>query len=164
MTLTPSRFRRAMVTKMIVACVSVIAIAACGSSDSTTGPAGPTNANVAGSWNYSATNLTGGGVSCSVSGTVMTFTQAGATFSGTYSGGTLICGAPGVPNQTAPIGSGTIASGTVSINNVSFNFDTSDWQNTGAISGNTIAGTAVVRTTDGSTTTLLTGNFSATKR
>lgn len=125
---------------------------ACSGSDST----GPKNADVSGVWTYNATNLQGsGGVICNVFGTTLTLAQSGTTFSGTYSGGTFSCN-----NGSGAIGTGVVATGTVSGSNVTFNLDTSDWANTGVVSGTSMSGTAVVRI--GSTVT--TGSFSAVKR
>jgi len=159
------RFRLNTLGKIAAASVAVLAIVSCGGGgDASTGPPTPTNANIAGSWNYSASNLSGAGFTCNVNGTILNFTQSGATFTGTYSGGTLTCTAPGLPTFSEPLGNGIVATGTVNINNVSFDFDTSDWRNTGTVSGNSISGTAVVRISDGSTTYTLNGSFAATKR
>jgi hypothetical protein len=146
--------------KTAAASVAVLAIVSCGGGD----VSGPTNANIAGSWTYTMTNLAGGGLTCFSSGTTMTFSQSGATFTGTYSGGTLSCSAPGFGPVSQTIGNGTIATGTVNINSVSFDLDTSDWRNTGTVSGNSISGTVVVRFTSGSTSVILNGSFAAIKR
>lgn len=141
--------------KYALVLLAMILSVGCGS-DST----GPKNANVSGSWTYNATNLQGGGLSCNATGTSLTLTQAAATFSGTYAGGTLTCTGPG-GNASQQVGSGVVAGGTVSGSSVAFNFDTSDWANTGTISGATISGTVVVRLVSGSTSVILNGNFSA---
>jgi hypothetical protein len=131
-----------------------MALSAC--SDST----GPKNANISGSWTYNVSNLSGGGLSCNASGTTVTISQTGTTFTGTYSGGTLSCGTVG----NVSIGSGTVANGTVTNNSVTFNFDTQDWTNTGSVSGNSIAGTTTVRLVlTGGQTVVLSGNFSMVK-
>ena len=135
----------------------VALLSACSASDST----GPKNANVSGSWGYTATNLTGSGLSCSISNVTMTVNQTGTTFSGSYSSGTLNCGTLGGGNFTG----GTVVTGTVSGNGVSFNFDTQDWNNTGTISGTSMSGTATMRVVlTGGQPLILTGNFSAIKR
>lgn len=130
-----------------------------GCSDST----GPKTAAVAGVWAYSATNVQGSGATCNSTGTVLTLTQSGATFSGSYAGGTLTCTTPLGPVQQQ-IPTGVVANGTISGSSVSFNFDTSDWSNTGSISGTTMTGTLVVRVVFGATSAVLTGGFTATKQ
>ncbi len=126
---------------------------------------GPSMPSVAGSWTYSATNLSGSGVSCSVSGTSLVITQSSGTFTGSYNGGTLSCTGGGV-TSSSPVGSGTIVSGSVtSAGATSFDFDTQDWRNTGTLSGNSISGTVVVRIDLGAPTGVITlsGNFSAAR-
>jgi len=130
-----------------------------GCSDST----GPKLAAVAGVWAYSTTNVQGSGANCSSTGTILTLTQSGATFSGTYAGGTLTCTTPLGP-VVQQIPTGVVANGTVSESAVSFNFDTSDWTNTGSISGNTMTGTLVVHVTFSGVSAVLTGSFTATKQ
>jgi hypothetical protein len=130
-----------------------------GCSDST----GPKIAAVAGVWAYSTTNVQGSGANCSSTGTILTLTQSGATFSGTYAGGTLTCTTPLGP-VVQQITTGVVANGTVSESAVSFNLDTSDWTNTGSISGTTMTGTLVVRVVIGGTSAVLTGSFTATKQ
>ena len=133
-----------------------LTLAAVACSDST----GPKNANVSGSWTYSVSNLSGGGLSCNATGTAVTISQTGTTFTGSYSGGTLNCGSVG----SVGVGTGTVANGTVTNNAVTFNFDTQDWTNTGTVSGNSLAGTTTVRLVlTGGQTVVLTGNFSMVK-
>lgn len=144
--------------KRAILVVALFAIVGCGGGDT-----GPSTANISGTWSYAATNLVGGGITCSAAGTTLTLSQSGATFSGSYAGGTLTCSAPGVAPQSSPVGSGIVVSGNVGVTSVSFNFDTSDWSNTGTISGNSMSGTAHVIVTDGTNTLTLTGNFAAAR-
>ena len=150
-------------TRALFAALTCLFLASCGGGGADS-PAGPVNANVSGGWTYSATNLTGGGATCNASGVVLTINQSGSTFTGSYSGGTITCSAPGVPTESGDFGTGTVANGTIAINSVAFNFDTSDWANTGTVSGNSMSGTAVVRVSTGQSTYILTGNFGATRR
>ena len=120
---------------------------------------------VAGSWGYSATNLSGSGVSCSVTGTSMVITQSESTFTGTYTGGTFSCSGPG-GTLSSTIGSGTVVNGSVTDEGVvSFDLDTQDWRNTGSLSGNSISGTVTVRFDLGTPIGVVTlsGNFSAAR-
>ena len=136
---------------------------ACGGDDD--GLMGPSISSVAGSWTYNMTNLSGGGLSCSATGTSMIFTQSASTFTGTYNGGTLSCISGGV-TVSAPVGTGTVVNGSVTTAAaVSFDFDTQDWRNTGTLSGNSISGTVVVRIDLGAPTGIITlsGNFSAAR-
>ncbi len=127
---------------------------------------GPSVSSVAGAWGYSATRLSGAnGLSCNITGATLNLIQAGATFSGTYSGGSISCTGDGgfsYNPQTNLFGS--IVSGVVSGTNVSFNFDTSDFSNSGTLSGSSIAGTTVLLLVTGSSRVTLTGVFGAARR
>ena len=109
------------------------------------GPEIPTYPNVAGTWTYNASNLSGAGGSCNVTGLILTISQSGGTFSGSYSGGNTSC-VIGAQNYPAGPSSGTIVSGTVTEGGtISFDFDTADWRNSGTIVGSSASGTATVR-------------------
>lgn len=123
---------------------------------------GPKDADVSGAWTYNA-DVGSGGVSCMIRGRVLTFTQSGSTFSGTWNGGTIFCTLNGVTSG-GTAGNGVVAGGTVSINNVNFNFDTPDFSNTGVISGATISGTASAKVNATTGTVIATGAFSAVRR
>ena len=145
--------------KRTLALLTFAFVASFGCSDSS----GPKTAAVSGTWTYSASNVQGSGETCNSTGTTMTLTQSGSTFTGTYAGGTLTC--TGVfGSLTQQIGSGVVANGTVSGSSVSFNFDTTDWTNTGSMSGTTMTGSLVIRVTVGATSAVLTGTFSAAKQ
>ena len=136
---------------------------ACGGDDD--GLMGPSIPSVAGSWTYNMSNLSGGGLSCSTTGTSLVFNQSASTFTGTYSGGTLSCTGGG-GTASVPVGTGTVVNGSVTTAGaVSFDFDTQDWRNTGTLSGNSISGTVVVRIDLGAPTGVITlsGNFSAAR-
>ena len=111
-------------------------VGACGGGDST----GPSDANLAGVWTLSATNMSGQGVSCSLGPTPVTISQSGGTFTGTYGPGTVTCFAG---SQSASVDiQGTIVSGTVDVNAVQFDLDTQDVRHSGTVSGNSMSGTA----------------------
>jgi hypothetical protein len=103
------------------------------------------------------------GVSCLIRDRAVTFTQSGATFTGSWSGGTVFCTANGV-TQGGAASSGTVASGTISGNSVSFNFDTPDFANNGSISGSTVGGTTTLRIPFGTSSVLALGSFSLVHR
>ena len=132
-------------------------LAACGDD-----PAEPSIPDVAGNWNYAATSLTGGGITCSFRNVPMTLAQNGTTFSGAYSGGLLSCTGPG-GSLSEQVAGGAVAAGTIDGNSVQFDIDTSDWRNTGTISGSSMSGTVVVRINDGTTTFTLAGDFTASR-
>ena len=134
---------------------AITTLAACGDSTSP----GP---NLGGSWLYSVSNLTSGSVTCSSSGTTLSITQSGATFSGSYSGGTLTCLTPS-GSSSGLIGTGAVVSGSLSGNAVSFDLDTGDWHNSGSISGGSMSGSVTVRLTISGTTFVLSGNFGAAR-
>lgn len=88
-----SSFQEATVRKLLFVAVA-LAIAACSSNGTPTGPSGPPN--IAGAWtfNFSYSNSTVGG-SCIAQGASVTITQAGSTFTGLFTAGTQTCSAPG---------------------------------------------------------------------
>ncbi|MEN8376962.1 MAG: hypothetical protein ABFS34_16160, partial [Gemmatimonadota bacterium] len=142
-----------------LAVLVLMAAAAAGCGDDPTGPSTP---NVAGAWSYAATNVTAATVTCSFTNVSLSLTQSGTTFSGTYSGGLLSCSAPGA-SFSEPIGGGPVASGTINGTSVTFDMDSSDWRNTGTISGNSMSGTVNVRVVVEGVPIVLTGNFSAAR-
>ncbi len=134
----------------------VLVLVACGGDSS-----GP-GTNLTGSWLYSVSNLTTGGLTCASSGTTLSITQTGNTFSGSYSGGTLTC-TTASGTTSVLIGTGTVVSGSLSGNTVSFNLDTSDWHNVGTLSGGSMSGTVTVLLTLNGTNYTLTGHFGAAR-
>ncbi len=132
----------------------------CGGGDST----GPSNANLAGSWTLSASNVSGQGVSCGLANTPVTISQSGGTFTGTYGPGTVTCVAGG-QSSSATI-QGTIVNGTVDVNAVQFDLDTQDFHHTGTVSGNSMSGTARWSIDLGGSigVVVLNGNWSAAKQ
>jgi hypothetical protein len=118
----------------LVVC-STLLLAGCGG-DST----GPSDANVAGTWTLSASNMSGQGVSCNLGNTPLTISQSGGTFTGSYGPGTLTCVA-GTESASVPV-HGTVVNGTVNLSAVQFDLDTQDLHHTGTVSGNSMSGTA----------------------
>ncbi len=116
----------------------VLLTLACG--DDATGPGTPS---VAGSWSYSATNLTSEflpGQTCNVLGMAMTITQDGASFSGFGRGGRLQCStsAGQLPDSVA------IRNGLVDGNAISFElFGGRAYNHFGAHNGSSIVGIAI---------------------
>ena len=145
------------------AVVAAILVAACGKdATSPTAPNVPSVPSVAGQWSYSTTNISAGGLTCSSSGTTLTITQQGTSFSGSYGGGTLTCSSAG-GSQSAPIGTGIVLNGTISGSSVTFDLDTSDWHNGGTINGNSMSGTATIRVVVGGVLYTLTGTWGASR-
>lgn len=142
--------------RLLYLALATVGLAACGKDS--TGP----NINLTGNWSYSTSNITDGSVSCSSSGTTLSVTQQGNTFSGTYSGGTLTCQTSGGSGSNT-VGTGIVATGSIAGNGVTFDLDTSDWRNTGTLSGNSMSGTVLVRLVIGGTTYFLSGNWAAAK-
>jgi hypothetical protein len=148
-------------TRFIV--IAVLGTLACGGDDDT-GPSTP--ADVSGTWSASVSNMSGSGVSCTSDGaTLLTLSQTGSTFSGTYSGGELTCSGPG-GTTSGPIGSGLVVNGEVDGNNVSFDLDTPDFHQTGNVDGTSISGNARWRFDFGPPTGVITlnGNWAAAKQ
>ncbi len=146
--------------RVLLVSVLVSVAAACGGDDST----GPSQANVAGSWTLSASNVSGQGVSCNLSPTAMIINQSGTTFSGSYGPGTVTCLAGG-ESASASV-QGTVVNGTVNGNSVTFDLDTQDTRFTGTMSGNSMSGAVrwVIDLGGDIGVVLLNGNWAAAKQ
>jgi hypothetical protein len=133
---------------------------ACGGGDS----AGPSDANLAGSWTLSASNVSGQGVSCGLGNTPVTISQSGGTFTGTYGPGTITCVAGG--QSSSGTTQGTIVNGTVDVNAVQFDLDTQDFHHTGTVSGNSMSGSVRWTIDVGGSigVVVLNGNWSAARQ
>src|SRR5689334_23060509 len=94
------------ILRVLLVCAVAVIAGGCGN-DST----GPSRASVAGSWTLSASNMSGQGVSCTLSNTPMTITQSGDTFTGSYGPGTLTCVAGG--ESVSGGANGTIVNGEI---------------------------------------------------
>jgi hypothetical protein len=145
--------------RRLMTIAGLLLMGAC-SSDST----GPTVVSLTGNWSYSASNVSGSGVSCNISGVIATLTQTNNTFSGAISGGTVSCSAPGVATQTSALGGDIVANGHINGTAIDFDIGTSDYHNVGTISGNSISGTVTLRIVESGQTFILTGQFAAVKQ
>jgi hypothetical protein len=106
-----------------------LAIAACSDSNA------PNTANIAGTWTLSATGLTGGGLTCTLSGTVQ-FTQNGQVLSGNLPGDGVITHCVGNGGTTDASSSGTDdVTGSVNGNGVTFGLDANAVVATGSVTG-----------------------------
>jgi hypothetical protein len=87
-------------------------------------------------WNYEASALTNGPVTCSF-GAAITFsqTQSSGPFSGTYNDAYLSCSSPNGASST--LATGTVTSGSISGSSIAFQFDNSDLTNSGEVSAST---------------------------
>ena len=96
------------------------------------GGTGPTTSHqMAGIWSYESRNLQDGhGTTCSGTGTAMTLTQHGATFSGQIEGGTLTCTYLG-SSSSSNLGFGQVSAGTIDGDSVHFNIDGTSWRSWG---------------------------------
>lgn len=123
------------------------------------------DANVSGTWSYSATNVTGGGLTCRIDGVRLELEQTGNRFNGIYTGGALIC-AETVGVRVIPLGPGIVTDGRVQGANVTFDFDGPYFRNTGVVDGLGMSGTLVVRADLGDPIGVVTvaGNFSAMRQ
>ncbi len=151
------RFRMTGVGSALALCAALVA---CGGGDST----GPSNASVAGSWTLSHSNMSGSGVSCSLSPAPMTLSQSGTTFSGSYGPATVSCTA-GSQSESVQI-QGIIVNGTIDGNAIAFDLDTQDFHQTGSVSGSSMSGTARWTFDLGGSTgiVVLNGNWAAAKQ
>lgn len=132
-------------------------VVACGGD--ATGPA----PSVTGQWSYTATNISGSGITCNISGVSLSLTQSGSTFTGSTTGGDAACSGPGGSFDDA-LGGDVIANGQMTGNAVQFDIGTQDVHNAGTLSGNSMSGTVTFRIATGTSTIILTGNFSAVRQ
>ncbi|HEX7089338.1 MAG TPA: hypothetical protein VF192_04340 [Longimicrobiales bacterium] len=117
---------------------------------------------MSGDWSYeSELFLAGGGFSCSIEGMTLTLEQRDSTFSGSYSGATLICAGTGQPPDTMREVTGVVVGGRVRGDSVFFDIDDSRFRHAGRRSGTTVTGTAVMVLDDSHT---LSGSFSAARQ
>jgi hypothetical protein len=135
-------------------------IVACGSSGAggNTGTGPPTGVGIGGTWSYSATATTGDTV-CTITGAVLTLTQAGPNITGTFTQAQLAC-----TNTTiSATASDTVSNGTITGLNVAFDLDTAGIvvHNTGTTNNTEtlMSGNVVVRFFTDS----ITGTWSATR-
>lgn len=154
-----------MRTYLLAAACALLMLAGC-SGDSQTGPTGLQHANVAGSWTYNATNLSGTvmgfAMSCNIEGMTLNLTQTGTSFSGTCGPSTITCFGGGVQVDDTLPGS-VVVNGLVNGNNVQFDIETSDYRNTGTVSGSSMSGTVSIRLDLGDEVVTLAGNWAAAR-
>ena len=104
---------------------------------------GPEAVDLTGTWTYSATNLAGGGLTCSFTGIQATVQQSASTFSGTTQGGSYLCESL-LGNLGADLGAQTISGGTIAGSDVGFQIDgVLLFTHSGTVSGNSMSGTVV---------------------
>jgi hypothetical protein len=145
--------------------IGILVVVGAGCS-STTAP-GPTT-----TWNYQASALTNGQVTCTF-GAAMSLSDTTGTFTGGYENAYLACSTPGGASST--LVSGTITSGSFSGTSVSFDFEYTDvansgeisatpqlFTNTGSITKNTMQGAATMHVTIDGQPYVLTGPWQAT--
>jgi len=133
---------------------------------STTAPSATTT------WNYQASELSSGQVTCTF-GAAMSLSDTTGMFTGGYENAYLSCSTPGGASST--LVSGTLNSGSFSGTSVSFEFGFTDeansgeisatmqqFTNSGSITHNTMQGTATLHATIGGQPYVLTGPWQAT--
>lgn len=147
----------------ILIAVLVIAATACGSGSTPTTPVTVPDANIAGDWNLTFTNMQGGGVNCHTSAIPATITQTASTFTGSgVSAWTLTC-VSGTDTQSSPEDSVKITNGTVHGNTITFSLATSATTQSGTLNGDTISGTASWTLDIGNGVVTIAGQFSMTR-
>lgn len=158
-----SRFTRGLSFSILVVAILPV-FAACGGDDD--GPTGPSTAQIDGAWTYAFSNITGStgttNITCSAGNVSIDIDQTGTTFTGSYFAPALTCAGPSGSFTDGPF-AGSIVNGSISGTSVSFDFDTSDWRQTGTVSGNSMNGTVTVRFQVDAAQILLSGNWSAAR-
>ena len=145
--------------RAVAASLFALLLSGCGSDSNPTAP----QISITGKWVYNATNVAGSGVSCNFGGANFTLTQSGTTFTGTTAGGTISCLANG-STFSSDLGGDVIANGVINGNSVQFDIGTQDIHNVGTLTGSSIAGVVTLRVQTGTTTVILSGNFTAVKQ
>ena len=150
---------------VLLAVALLPALTACGGDDDS-GPTGPSTAQIAGSWTYAFSNITGSSgttnATCSAGNVSIDIDQTGSTFTGSYFAPSLTCTSPSGTVTDGPF-AGAIVNGSINGTAVSFDFDTSDWRQTGTVSGNSMNGTVTVRFQVDASQLVLSGNWSAAR-
>jgi hypothetical protein len=107
--------------------------------------------NVAGFWTYNANNLTGQGLTCTISNLSLLLTQNGSIVAGQGSSGTLNCGWGPTPLEGLIVQNGQATAP----NHVVFNLvdptgilGPQSWHNQGTVAGGTMSGTATLQVRD----------------
>lgn len=129
---------------------------------------GPRQASVSGTWRFSYNSMAGTvqgvTVTCNVSALDFNLTQSGNTFSGIQVGtGNMSCSAPGVTPFSYSVVGETIVNGQITGSSISFRLGSVTGQNTAAVAGTSMSGTAQwVIPVDNAALTL-NGQFTAAK-
>ncbi len=123
-------------------------------------------------WNYQASNLSAGEVTCTF-GAAMNLSDTTGSFMGGYQNAYLACSTPGGASST--LVSGTLNAGTISGTSISFEFENTVaansgeisatmqlFTNSGSITENTMQGTATLHVTIAGQPYVLTGPWQAT--
>ena len=149
-------------TQVSILLTSLLMVAACGGDDD---PAGPTPADITGSWAYEAT-LTGtvGGepITCSVDDAIVELTATDDSLTGSTNFGTLTC-TTGGDTTVDPLGSYTIVNGSLDGTRIEFDFGADTWHHEGtvSVSDHRMSGTVAIAIDLPEESVLLTGSWSA---
>ena len=151
---------RVMTSRGFLALISIAALAGGCRPDAPSAPTGLGFTDLSGKWTYTAEEISGGGLSCSISGLELTVRQiAGAGyFVGDSSGGILECtgGSERVVVSLQPL---PIDSGYTFNEHVAFNIYNPDWRNSGTATPEKMSGTLILR----NGTSVIEGKFDAVR-
>ena len=141
----------------------LIAAVACGGSSTPTAPVTVPDANIAGDWNLTFTNMQGGGINCHTTAIPATITQTASTFTGAGSAAWTLTCVSGTDTQSSAEDSVKITNGTVHGNTITFSLATSATTQSGTLNGDTITGTASWTLDIGNGVVTIAGQFSMTR-
>jgi len=148
--MTPSRLSWAVIG------LAAALLSACGGDN----PAGPSVANIAGTWRITYSNMSGSGVTCGTTAIDYVITQSGATFTGTSNSTYTFTCTDGVNTVSQTATGGIITNGQINGSSITFDLATSSAHQTGTLSGNSITGTSTWTIDLGSSgTVVLIGQF-----
>ena len=144
--------------KHIFRVATVILALGCGSES--TAP----KTNVSGHWKYSASNVSGSGISCNVSGVSVTLSQNGAVVTGSTTQGTIVCTIDG-SSITNALTSEDITNGQINQSTIRFDIGSPDVHDVGTVTGNSMSGSLVIQfaSTSGAGTIPISGHFIAVR-
>ena len=123
----------------VIVVVACLCASACGGD----GGGGPTTSHdMVGSWSYEMPNMQDGhGLTCVISGPVLTLAQAGVTFSGSVTGGNEDCTFSG-GSFSNPMGNASVVDGEIHGDSLSFNINSVVWRSVGVfVTPDSIEGT-----------------------
>lgn len=138
-----------MKTRFLPFALASLALVALGC-DGDGGTSPPEVIDIRGTWAYSSLDLTGGPITCQMTGIEATLTQDGSSFTGTTQGGSVTCQSGG-ETGSQDLDPFAVTGGTVAGTAITFTIESLDQgtvvniTHAGTVSGNTMSGTVTAQ-------------------